>query len=109
MNTNSTPAPQSSSFYMYPVSEFECENLIKNLKNIRTDLNSMPDYIFKLLNRDIAHPLFSSITKSLSLGNYPNCFKTGRVITIFKSDYPTDPDNYHLIGTLLCISKLFEY
>ena len=102
------PPPHSSSFYMFPVTEYECKKIIDNLKNSKTDINVLPVKIFKSLGSCIQIPLTKLINKCFKAGVFPNCFKTGRIVQIFKTGNPTDPSNYRPITTLPYISKIFE-
>ena len=57
----------------------------------------------------IANPLAQLFNKSLSLGIYPDDFKTAIVKPIFKKKgSPSDPTSYRPISILSALSKVFE-
>ena len=101
------PSPPSN-FRLFPISEPECLKLISKLKNSGSNIDHMPARIFKSLSTYVVSPLVKIMNRSFEEGNYPNCLKLGRVITIYKSGSNNDPSNYRPITTLPFMSKLFE-
>ena len=52
--------------------------------------------------------LYSHLNNSLSEGTFPECFKTAKIIQIFKSDDSNSTVNYRPISMLPFLSKIFE-
>ena len=97
-----------SNFKLFPITETECIKIISNLKNTKTNTKSIPVRTFKSIVPFVIKPLTKLINKCFISGHFPKCFKTGRVIQIFKSGIRTDPSNYRPITTLPYLSKVFE-
>lgn len=61
-----------------------------------------------MLRYTISKPLCILFNKSLSLKNFPECWKLAHVLTLFKKDDPSITLNYRPVSLLSCISKMFE-
>ena len=82
-----------NSFFFPPSESEEIVNLIRRQKNKFTDLLNIPVFIYKIL-ASIISPIVSMIcNNSLSEGIFPECFKTAKIIPIFKSGYSNSTAN----------------
>ena len=98
----------NQSLFLSPVSEQECQNLISNLKNTKTELNCLLVKVFKSISCLITYPLAKIINNSFISGTFPDCLKTARITPIFKSGEKTDPGNFRPIVSIPFISKIIE-
>ena len=96
------------SFYMFPVSKNECENIIASLNNTNYGQNSIPTKILKKVKDIISYPLSKLINCSFQAGIFPNKLKIGKITPIFKNDNPQILSNYRPINVLPLYSKIFE-
>ena len=74
-----------NSFFCPPSDTEEIVNLIRKQKNKSTDLMNIPECIYKILARIISPTVLLLFNNSLSDGTFPECFKTAKIIQIFKS------------------------
>ncbi len=93
----------------YEISIAEIKRHIRKLKNKKSpglDLisNEMLKYGIELLAASL-QKLFNFI---LTHGLYPDSWKKGMIINLFKSGCKTDPGNYRGITLTSCIGKLFN-
>ena len=100
--------PVVNSFFMFPVSEYECKNVISRLKNSSYGIHSISTRLLKLISHCISRPLTKLINLSFSEGVFPSVLKTATVTPIFKKGDPLDRSNYRPISVLPLISKVFE-
>ena len=91
-----------------PVTEEECLKLIKNLKNTRCNVDSIPVRIFKEIGSIVVKPLISLINSCFSVGCFPDVLKIARLTPIFKGGEKSDPGNFRPISCLPFLSKIFE-
>ena len=98
----------SNSIFFPPISNFECINLISQLKITKNSIKEIPVKIFIALKEVLSYPLTKMINLSLQTGIFPDSLKVARLTPIFKSGDMTDPANYRPIASLPFISKLFE-
>ena len=97
-----------TTFFLRPVTAYECGNIILGQKNSKTDINSITVRLIKE-NSDILAPIFADIANTcFSSGVFPSEFKRARVIPIHKKGDPTDPSNYRPISLLPFFSKVLE-
>ena len=61
-----------------------------------------------LSNDIISIPLANIINLSISQGLYPAKLKISKIVAVFKSDDPTDPNNYRPISLLSIYNRIFE-
>jgi hypothetical protein len=101
-------SPSMNSFVCFPTTDVEIKKLILSHKNKGCDFNSIPSSLYKIIADIICNPLSILINKSFSLGIFPECFKTSRLVPIFKKGSKNDCKNYRPISTLHFISKIFE-
>lgn len=101
-------SPTVNGFYLFSLTRYECEKLIKNLKITKTSINSMPVEIFKKVSHIVLDPLCNLINSSFRIGTFPNHLKIARITPVFKKGSKTDMNNYRPISSLHYISKIFE-
>ena len=63
----------------------EIVHQIRRQKNKSTDLMNVPVFVYKILAPIISPTVSMLINNSLSEGTFPECCKTAKIITIFKS------------------------
>ena len=78
-------APVENSFFCPPSDSEEIVNLIRRQKSKSADLMYMPVFIYKIPGPLIAPTVSMLFNNSLSEGIFPQCFKTAKIIPIFKS------------------------
>ena len=98
----------SETLDLIPVTEEECLKLIKNLKNTRCNVDSIPVRIFKEISSLVVQPLISLINLSFSAGCFPDVLKIARLTPIFKGGEKSDPGNFRPISCLPFWSKILE-
>ena len=69
---------------------------------------NIPVFIYKILAPLIAPTVSMLFNNSLSEGIFQECFKTAKIIPIFKSGDSNSTANYRPIYMLLFLSKMFE-
>lgn len=97
-----------NSFVYLPTDESEIKSIISSFKSKRSDLNSIPSFIFKKVINTISSHISDLVNSSFFEGLFPDVFKTARVIPIFKSGPKNLAANYRPISTLHFLSKVFE-
>ena len=104
-NTNAPPAPTLNQI---KTNEQEVLRILNSLDaNKSTGPDGIPVKFLKLTAIIIANPLAQLFNKSLSLGIYPDDFKTAIVKPIFKKKgSPSDPTSYRPISILSALSKV---
>ena len=89
-------------------------NEIKNIVQIILEVSSSKGYdnissrVAKDAIEEISTPLATLFTKSLLNGIYPDKFKIGKIVPIFKSDDKLLINNYRPISVLPFFSKILE-
>ena len=107
-HSNFFTTPYPNNFYIFDLTVSECNNIISKLKLTKSNVNSMPVKIFKLLSKIISPPLCKLINFSFRTGTFPNSFKIARITPIFKKGDRQNPNSYRPISSLHFISKIFE-
>ena len=74
-----------NSFFCNPSDREEIVNLIRRQKDKSTDLMNIPVLIYKILAPIISPTVSMLFNNSVSEGIFPECFKTIKIIPIFKS------------------------
>ena len=69
---------------------------------------NIPVFIYKILAPLIAPTVSMLFNNSLSEGIFTECFKTAKIIPIFKSGDSNSTANYRPISMLPFLSKMFE-
>ena len=69
---------------------------------------NIPVFIYKILAPKISPTVSMLFNNSVSEGIFPECFKTAKIIPIFKSGDSNSTVNYKLISMLPFLSKIFE-
>ena len=98
----------SSSFFFQPVTPRVKLEISSISNNKSYGLYSSPTKLLKL-SKDIIAPINSEIfNTSVNLGIYPSKLKMSKIISIFKSDDETDPNNYRPISLLSNYNTIYE-
>ena len=69
---------------------------------------NIPVFIYKILAPIISPTVSMLFKNSLSEGIFPECFKTAKIIPIFKSGDSNSTTNHRPISMLPFLSKIFE-
>ena len=97
-----------SSFYLYPITPTECNNLIKSMKITKQAIDNIPVHLFIGCGNIFSPILCDIINLSFSTGIFPKCLKKALVTPIHKGGETWDIRNYRPISVLPLLSKLFE-
>ena len=97
-----------NSFFCPPSDREEIVDLIRRQKNKSTDLMNIPEFIYKIVAPLISPTVSMLFNNSLSEDIFPECFKTTKIIWIFKSGDSNSTVNYRPISMLPFLSKIFE-
>ena len=100
-----------NSFFCSSSDSEEIVNLIRRQKNKSTDLMNIPVFIYKILAPIISLTVSMLFNNSLSEGIFSECFKTAKIIPIFKSGDSNSTVNYRPISInsmLPFLSKIFQ-
>ena len=100
--------PQSNAFRFARVTASEVHSLLKQMKNRKQNLHSIPTVILKQVGDVISPVLANLINQSLSIGEFPTVLKSAKVIPLFKKGDPLDINNWRPISMFNEITKLFE-
>ena len=99
---------QISSMYLYPVCTSECLKIIKNLKNTKENIDSLPVFLFKQYADLLVHEMCDIINLSFKTGTFPDILKIAKVIPVYKKGDRSIISNYRPISVLTFFSKIFE-
>ena len=99
---------QNNSFFLFPISVYECSNMIRLMKITKSNISTMPANFFSSFHDIFAYPVAKLINASLQSGVFPNSLKVARVAPVFKRGARDDPSNYRPISCLPYLSKIFE-
>ena len=69
---------------------------------------NIPVFLYKILPPIISPTVSMLFNNSMSEGIFPECFKTSKIIPIFKSGDSNSTVNYRPISMLPFLSKIFE-
>ena len=101
--------PNSSTFFLFPTSCREIEDIISGLKSNKANgPYSIPTKIIKLLKNILSKPLEILYNSSFARGVVPDKFKIARVIPIYKKASHNDLSNYRPISLLSIFNILLE-
>ena len=88
------------------------EDIYKILSQLDTSKACGPDGIGNKLLKEAAVPLAQPLSELfnfiLSIGIFPEVWKTAQVTALYKKGDPTECNNYRPISLLPCLSKVFE-
>ena len=113
-NSEIQDVPSLSSYSNDPVdlptfSQKQVEDALNSLDNNKfTSPDSIPSSVLKSVASNISYPLHKIFNISLQTSTYPDLFKLGYVIPIFKKGNKEDVENYRPITITSHISKIFE-
>ena len=102
-----TPPAEVSCFF-YPTTHVEVYNVIKGLKNNGNRLLDVHPSIIKANINIFSGHIVELYNFSLSVPEFPEGSKIGRVNPVYKSGPPDCIDNYRPISVLPVLSKIFE-
>lgn len=97
-----------NSFYLYPVTIPECENVINNLKNTSYGVNVISTRLLKLISKQISEQLTLLINESFNTGVFPSSLKVASITPVYKAGDPLLVENYRPISVLPLFSKVVE-
>ena len=86
-----------NSFFCSPNDREEIVDLIRTQKNKSTNLMNIPVFIYKILAPLISITVSMFFNNSFSEGIFPECFKTAKIVPIFKSGDSNYTVNYRPI------------
>ena len=69
---------------------------------------NIPVFIYTIFAPIISPTVSMLFNDSVSEGIFPECFKTAKIIPIFKSSYSNSTVSYRHISMLAFLSKIFE-
>ena len=100
--------PQSSSFFLEPVSPIEISYHIKNLKKSKENINTVSVAMLKD-NHDLFSKIFADLVNAcFETGTFPKIFKKAIVLPLYKKHDADVLTNYRPISKLPTISKIIE-
>ena len=107
-NVSDSDFSNNASFFLCPVTECEIDEIIVNMKVVKSDINVIPVNIFKTLRHIFIPPLIKLVNLSFETGIFPDSLKIARVTPIHKQGNNSDPSNFRPISSLPYLSKIFE-
>ena len=97
---------------MFTFEEIDEQFVFKSLRALKTNKAVGLDRVSARLLKDSASVLAPVLTnifnRSLASATYPDIWKCGKVIALFKSGDRKDPNNYRTITVLPNVSKILE-
>ena len=102
------PQPLVDSLFLFPVTSSECNNIIKNLKNSKQNIDSISMTLIKENSMKLSEIFCDIINLCFSHGKFPKVFKQATVVPIFKKGERTELPNYRPISLLQIFSKILE-
>lgn len=101
------PPSLNCSIFLTPVTPDELlltTNLLKNGSSEGTDGSSTN--LIKCIAPNIVNPLSHVFNLCFKTGRFPSCFKSARIISLYKGGDPKNPTNYRPIPILSTFGKL---
>ena len=102
------PPRVPNSIYLHPSTSTEVNNIIRDIKNTKGSLRSLPAKILKENSESLSHPISLIFNNIILTGHYPDALKIACVTALFKSGDKLDPNNYRPISSLPLLNKIFE-
>ena len=98
-----------NSTYLYPTSLDGIHRSIADFKNGKAfGIDQLSAEVLKISPLAIIPYLQKLINQTFSQGEFPDCLKIAKIISLFKSGSKTDVDNYRSISLLPVLSKVLE-
>ena len=99
----------SHSIVLYPITEIEVKDTIRNLKNTNSAGYDELTTKFIKVSAPLLIPALTKIFNlSITAGVYPNSLKTAKITPVFKKGDPSSVNNYRPISVLSSINKIYE-
>ena len=73
-----------NTFFLKPVTDIELDKIISQLKNVRSDVNTVPVALFKRVRHLLVQPLKQILNLSFVEGTFPEALKIARITPIHK-------------------------
>ena len=103
------PAQSLQSFYFHPITISDVRKAIKQLKPKKSSgADGISPYLINIACDIVAPYLLKIFQASFDQHNFPEKWKTAKVIPIHKSGNPNDPNNYRPIALIPTFAKVFE-
>ena len=106
------PPPATDLPYSFEFEEVDESFVLRELSSLKTKKATGLDQISAKILKDSAPTIASSLTKifnaSLLSQTFPDVWKNGKIIPLFKANDPTAPNNYRPITILSILSKIME-
>ncbi len=98
--------------YCFDFQEVDESSVLRELAALKTNKATGLDQINAKLLKDSASTIVFGLTKiinaSLFSQTFPDIWKKGKIIPLYKSNDPTSPNNYRPITILPILSKIME-
>ena len=96
---NAKIANNKETMFVYPTDEFEVAKILKNMKNKKsTDEDGISNEMLKCCSPIIEPHIATLFNNCIEDGIFPDCFKTAKVIPLYKKGDRKDPGNYKPIS-----------
>ena len=106
------PRPPCNLPYNFEFEEVDEFSVLRELASLQTNKANGLDQISAKLLKDSASTIVSGLTKiinaSLHSQTFPDIWKKGKIIPLYKSNDLTSPNNYRPITILPILSKIME-
>ena len=93
--------------------EVDESTILRELAALKTNKTTGLDQINARLLKDSAYSIVSGLTKivnaSLFSQTFPDIWKNGKIVPLYKSNDPTSPNNYRPITILPILSKILKH
>lgn len=102
------PNINNDTMFFRPVTQQEIGECISSLKNGSPGIDGIYAEAVKQLSSSITPPLVYLINLSFNTGTFPDVYKTGLVVPVYKTGDKNDLSNYRPISIISNIGKIFE-